>query len=122
GGDWRGVGGAALQFGQFGMTPRTFVLATTNPSKIREIRAMLDGVALEIVGLDAFPPIAAPEETGVTFAENARLKARYSSTATGMAAIAEDSGLEVDALDGTPGVESARFAGADSTYPEKFKV
>src|SRR5262249_26416010 len=57
-----------------------------------------------------------------TFAENARLKARYYSTATGMTAIAEDSGLEVDALDGAPGVESARFAGADSSYPEKFKV
>ena len=98
------------------------VLATTNPHKIREIRAMLDGVALEIVGLDALPPIAAPDEPGATFAENARLKARYYSAATGMPAIAEDSGLEVDALDGAPGVESARFAGADSTYPEKFKV
>jgi XTP/dITP diphosphohydrolase len=83
---------------------------------------MLDGVALEIVGLDALPPIAAPDETGATFAENARLKARYYSAATGMPAIAEDSGLEVDALDGAPGVESARFAGADSTYPEKFTV
>jgi XTP/dITP diphosphohydrolase len=98
------------------------VLATTNPNKVREIRAMLDGVALEIVSLDAFPPIAAPDETGATFAENARLKARYYSTATGMPAIAEDSGLEVDALDGAPGLESARFAGADSTYPQKFKV
>lgn len=98
------------------------VLATTNPNKVREIRAMLDGVALEIVGLDAFPPIAAPDETGATFAENARLKARYYSTSTGMPAIAEDSGLEVDALDGAPGVESARFAGANSTYPEKFTV
>jgi len=104
------------------MTPRTFVLATTNPNKIREIRAMLDGVALEMVGLDAFPPIAAPDETGATFAENARLKARYYSAATGMPAIAEDSGLEVDALNGALGVGSARFAGADSTYPEKFKV
>ena len=104
-----------------GQSPR-LVLATTNPNKVREIRAMLDGVALEIVGLDALPPIAAPDETGATFAENARLKARYYSAATGMPAIAEDSGLEVDALDGAPGVESARFAGADSTYPEKFKV
>jgi XTP/dITP diphosphohydrolase len=98
------------------------LLATTNPNKVREIRAMLDGVAVEIVGLDAFPPIAAPKETGSTFAENARLKARYYSAATGMTAIAEDSGLEVDALDGAPGVESARFAGADSSYPEKFSV
>ena len=83
---------------------------------------MLDGVAVEIVGLDAFPPIAAPDETGATFAENARLKARYYSAATGMPAIAEDSGLEVDALDGAPGIESARFAGAETSYPEKFAV
>ena len=54
------------------MTRQTFVLATTNPHKVREIRAMLDGVAVEIVGLDAFPPITAPDETGTTFAENAR--------------------------------------------------
>src|SRR5262245_61951544 len=104
------------------MTARRFVLATTNPDKVREIRAMLDGVPVEIVGLDRFPPITAPEETGTTFADNARLKARYYSSATGMTAIAEDSGLEVDALDGAPGVESARFAGAESSYPEKFGV
>jgi XTP/dITP diphosphohydrolase len=99
-----------------------FVLATTNPNKVREIRAMLDGAGVEIVGLDACPPMAAPEETGTTFDENARLKARYYSAATGMTAIAEDSGLEVDALDGAPGIESARFAGAHSSYQEKFNV
>jgi len=104
------------------MMPRTFVLATTNPNKIREIRAMLDGVDVEIVGLDALPPVAAPDETGTSFTENARLKARYYSAATGMPAIAEDSGLEVDALDGAPGIESARFAGAETSYPEKFAV
>ena len=91
-----------------------------NPDKVREIRALLDGVPAEILGLDAFPAVAAPEETGHTFAENARLKARYYSTATGMPAIAEDSGLEVDALYGAPGIESARFAGAATSYPEKF--
>ncbi len=96
------------------------LLATTNPNKVREIRAMLAGVPIEIVGLDTLPSIDAPEETGTTFAENARLKARYYSKATGLTAIAEDSGLEVDALGGIPGVESARFAGVDSTYPEKF--
>src|SRR6478752_10848241 len=104
------------------MTRHTFLLATTNPHKVREIRATLDGLAVEIVGLDAFPPITAPDETGTTFAENARLKARYYSGATGMPAIAEDSGLEVDALDGAPGIESARFAGAETSYPEKFAV
>ena len=104
------------------MTRHTFVLATTNPHKVREIREMMDGDAVEIVRLDAFPPVAAPQETGTTFAENARLKARYYSGATGMPAIAEDSGLEVDALDGAPGIESARFAGAETSYPEKFAV
>lgn len=98
----------------------TFVLATSNPNKIREIRALLDGVEVEIVGLDRFAGIEAPEETGATFAENAALKARFYADATGLPAIAEDSGLEIDALGGMPGVESARFHGADSTYPEKF--
>jgi XTP/dITP diphosphohydrolase len=98
----------------------TFVLATTNPNKVREIRALLEGVDVEIVGLDRFPGVASPDETGATFAENAALKARYYAAATGLSAIAEDSGLEVDALGGVPGVESARFHGADSTYPGKF--
>ena len=97
-----------------------FVLATTNPHKVREIRALLADLDVEIVGLDAGAAIDPPEETGATFAENARLKAVYYAQATGMTAIAEDSGLEVDALGGAPGVESARFAGADSSYPEKF--
>ena len=97
------------------------LLATTNPNKVREIRAMLAGIPQEIVGLDGHGGIDAPEETGLTFEENARLKAGYYSDATGMAAIAEDSGLVVDALDGQPGVESARFAGADTPYPEKFR-
>lgn len=97
-----------------------FVLATTNPHKVREIRTLLEGLDVEIVGLDALPPIEAPEETGTTFAENAALKARYYASRTGLPAIAEDSGLEIDALGGAPGVESARFQGEHSTYPEKF--
>ncbi len=99
---------------------RTLLLATTNPHKVREIRALLAGLDAEILGLDADAPIDPPEETGTTFAENARLKATCYAKATGLTAVAEDSGLEVDALGGIPGVESARFAGADSTYPEKF--
>ena len=98
----------------------TVVLATTNPNKVREIRALLDGVNIEVVGLDRFDGIEPPEETGTTFEENAALKARYYAAATGLAAVAEDSGLEIDALDGQPGVESARFGGVDSTYAEKF--
>jgi XTP/dITP diphosphohydrolase len=97
------------------------LLATTNPNKVREIRAMLAGIPQEIVGLDGHGSIEAPEENGLTFEDNARLKARYYADATGMAAIAEDSGLVVDALDGQPGVESARFAGADTPYAKKFR-
>jgi non-canonical purine NTP pyrophosphatase (RdgB/HAM1 family) len=103
------------------MLPSRLLLATTNPNKIREIRTMLDGVPYEIVGLDDQACVEAPEETGLTFEENARLKALYYSQATGMPAIAEDSGLVVDALDGAPGIESARFAGAATPYSEKFK-
>lgn len=98
----------------------TFLLATTNPHKVREIRTLLEGLDVEILGLDALPPIEAPEETGTSFAENAALKARYYASRTGLPAIAEDSGLEIDALGGMPGVESARFHGQHSTYPEKF--
>jgi XTP/dITP diphosphohydrolase len=97
------------------------LLATTNPNKVREIHTMLDGIPHELIGLDSHAAIEAPEETGETFEENARLKALYYSQATGMPAIAEDSGLVVDALDGKPGVESARFAGVDTPYPEKFR-
>jgi XTP/dITP diphosphohydrolase len=99
-----------------------FVLATTNPGKIREIRHILDGVPVEIVGLDQLPPLEPPEETGQTFAENARLKALYYSHATGLPAIADDSGLEIDALGGQPGVGSARFGGDGTTYPHKFAL
>jgi XTP/dITP diphosphohydrolase len=97
-----------------------YLLATTNQDKVREIRALLAHLPIELVGLDELPPIAPPEETGSTFAENARLKAQYYSAHTHLPAIAEDSGLEVDALGGIPGVQSARFCGDDATYPERF--
>ena len=96
------------------------VVATTNRNKVREIRSILAGVPYELVGLDRFPEVAAPEESGSTFAENARLKALAYAAATGERVVAEDSGLEIDALDGAPGVASARYGGADATYPQKF--
>jgi len=96
------------------------VVATTNRGKLREIAELLAGAPVELVTLADFPDIAAPEEHGRTFAENARLKARFYARHTGELTVAEDSGLEIDALDGAPGVESARFGGPDSTYPEKF--
>jgi XTP/dITP diphosphohydrolase len=101
---------------------RRILLATTNAGKVREIRALLAGLAIDLVGLTEFPDIPAPEETGTTFAENARLKALYYAGAARLPAIAEDSGLEIDALGGKPGVESARFGGIASTYPEKFRL
>jgi XTP/dITP diphosphohydrolase len=104
------------------MTRSRLLLATTNPGKIREIRALLDGLPLDLVGLDDVPAVDPPEETGTTFAENARLKASYYARATGIPAVAEDSGLEVDALGGEPGVNSARYGGADAAYDEKFRL
>lgn len=101
---------------------RRLVVATTNPDKTREVAAILDGIPFELTTLAAFPSMTAPEETGRTFAENARLKATCYAAATGELTVAEDSGLEIDALPGVPGVESARFGGIDSTYPQKFAL
>ena len=99
------------------------LIATTNRNKLREIRGIFDGAPVALDGLDAFPPIAEAEETGRTFADNGRQKAAYYSMHLGVIAVAEDSGLEIDGLDGEPGVYSARYGGADAaTYPEKFKL
>ena len=98
------------------------LVATTNPGKVREIRELLAGLSLELLTLDSWPHVTAPEETGRTFEENARAKARYYAAATGALTVAEDSGLEVDPLGGAPGVESARYGGADLPYPAKFAL
>ena len=99
------------------MAPRLLV-ATTNPDKLREIRALLADAPVELLSLAERGPIGEPEEHGRTFADNARQKAGYYAARTGLATVAEDSGLEIEALDGAPGVLSARYPGA--TYPEKF--
>jgi len=96
------------------------LVATTNSGKLREIRELLGGVAVDLVTLGDLPPIAAPDETGATFEENARLKATYYSTQTGRLTVAEDSGLVVDALGGAPGVHSARYVRPDASYAERF--
>jgi len=96
------------------------LVATTNRGKLREIRRLLDGLPLRLVTLEDFPGLAEPEETGGTFAENARLKALYYSAAAGLPAVAEDSGLEIEALDNAPGVHSARWHGSD--YAVKFRA
>ena len=98
------------------------LVATTNHNKVREIRQLLAGAPVELLTLEAWPALAAPKETGRTFEENARLKAEYYAEATGELTVAEDSGLEIAALGGAPGVESARFGGADASYPDKFAL
>jgi XTP/dITP diphosphohydrolase len=105
---------------------RRLLVATTNHHKMREIRDLLAGVPVDLVSLDALPPVAEPDETGSTFDENARLKALYYDRAHIAAfpdaglTVAEDSGLVIDALDGEPGVRSARFLRPDASYPERF--
>jgi len=101
---------------------RRLVIATTNRGKLREIETLLDGITFDLVTLGDWPEVAPPEETGRTFADNARLKALYYARHTGELTVAEDSGLEIDELGGAPGVESARFGGARSSYPEKFAL
>lgn len=86
------------------------VLATRNPGKVMELRPMLAGAGVEVIGLDAFPDVPEVEEDGATFEENALKKAREYARATGRLVLADDSGLEVDALGGAPGVRSARYA------------
>lgn len=88
----------------------TILLATRNRGKIQELTKMLAPFRLKVVGLEAFPDLEDVEETGATFEENALLKARYASVTSGLVAVADDSGLMVDALDGAPGIYSARFS------------
>ncbi|MEU6851998.1 RdgB/HAM1 family non-canonical purine NTP pyrophosphatase [Actinacidiphila alni] len=94
------------------MTSR-LVLATRNAHKVTELRAILadSGLDVDLVGADAYPEIPDVKETGVTFAENALLKARALAAGTGLPAVADDSGLCVDVLGGAPGIFSARWAG-----------
>ncbi|MFD3663210.1 RdgB/HAM1 family non-canonical purine NTP pyrophosphatase [Streptomyces sp. NPDC058659] len=89
------------------------ILATRNAGKITELHAILAdaGLDLELVGADAYPDVPDVKETGVTFAENALLKAHALAQATGLPAVADDSGLCVDVLNGAPGIFSARWSG-----------
>jgi non-canonical purine NTP pyrophosphatase (RdgB/HAM1 family) len=97
---------------------RQLLIATTNPGKLREIKQILSGSGVELLSMADVAPVAEPEETGTTFAANAELKAAYYAHHVGVPTVAEDSGLAIDALDGRPGVESARYPGA--TYADKF--
>lgn len=92
----------------------TVILASRNAGKIRELGELLAEYGMHVLGLDAFPGIGDIEETGVTFEENALIKARTVTQLTGHICIADDSGLEVDALNGAPGVYSARYGHKNS--------
>jgi XTP/dITP diphosphohydrolase len=94
--------------------PRRLIVATANPGKLREFHSLLDGLPFELRSL-ADLNLPSPAETGASFLANATLKARHAANLSGCAAVADDSGLEVDALQGAPGIFSARYAGADAT-------
>jgi XTP/dITP diphosphohydrolase len=96
------------------------VLATSNPGKLTELRELLAPLAFEVAPQSQFTSEIA-EETGLTFVENAILKARHAARAAGLPAIADDSGLEVDALGGEPGIHSARYAGANASDAENLQ-
>ncbi len=99
------------------------LFATSNPHKLDEVRAVLAEVGIEVLGLDDLAAsIPEPEEDGATFADNARIKARAYAAACGLRCLAEDSGLEVDALGGRPGVHSARYAGVGGDRPTRDRA
>ncbi|OGB91154.1 MAG: non-canonical purine NTP pyrophosphatase, RdgB/HAM1 family [candidate division NC10 bacterium RBG_16_65_8] len=100
----------------------TLVIATGNCAKFNEIAALLRGLDVLIVPLDRVGPVEVPPESGDSFQENARIKAVAVSAAVGRLALADDSGLEVDALGGEPGVRSARFGGPGNTDADRNRL
>jgi XTP/dITP diphosphohydrolase len=100
--------------------PCNFVLASANPKKIEELQQLLSGLGINVVPQGELN-IEDIEETGLTFVENAILKARHASERSGLPAIADDSGLEVDYLHGAPGIYSARFAGKEATDEQNIE-
>jgi len=96
------------------------LIATTNPNKVREIRPLLADLPIELITLADLAPVPEPEESAMTFWENARIKALGYARSTGCITVAEDSGFEIEAMDGEPGVHSARFMGAKTSYPNRF--
>lgn len=98
------------------ITKKKIVVATHNTNKQKEINALLKDLNVNVLGMEHFPIISSIEETGSTLLENSLIKSRTVSQLTGLATIADDTGLEVDALHGSPGVYSARYAGSNATY------
>ncbi len=101
--------------------PRPLVLATKNPGKITELKMLLQDLPVQPISLDQYPDVEPLTETGTTFRDNALEKAVQVATGTGELSLADDSGLMVDALDGRPGVYSARFAGPDATDADNLR-
>jgi XTP/dITP diphosphohydrolase len=101
---------------------RTLLLATTNEHKLNEFRVIFRDLPFTLLSLRDLQIDMDVEETGTTFAENAILKARTYAQMADMLALADDSGLEIDALGGAPGIYSARFAGRETTYAERFRL
>jgi XTP/dITP diphosphohydrolase len=99
------------------------LVASLNRAKAREIARILrdEKLDFEVLSLADFPEVTLPPETGATFAENALAKAKHAARATGLPAVADDSGLEVEALRGEPGIRSARFAGEGASDEERFR-
>jgi len=104
-------------------SPPRLVVASHNPPKVREIAEILaqEGLSFQVVSLADFPDVVLPPEAGATFASNAAAKARQVARATGLPAIADDSGLEVEALGGEPGVRSARYAGEEASDEDRYR-
>ena len=102
--------------------PKRILAATNNRDKLREIRQILKGTGWEVVALADLPPYPEPPEDGETLAENALIKAREGFQHSGLLTLADDTGLEVDALGGRPGVHSARYAGQNATYADNVKL
>ena len=100
---------------------KEIVIATHNPDKKKEIMIALRELGVNILSLDSFPEIGEIEETGSTLLENSLIKARTVSAVTGKPAIADDTGLEVDALNGAPGIYSARYAGINVSYEDNIR-
>ena len=98
--------------------PRKLVVATRSGHKLRELRELLHSPGDELVSLDDLGVAGEPVEDGLTFETNARIKARFAARATGLPALADDSGLEVDALGGAPGVRTRRYAGPNAIDAE----
>ncbi len=101
---------------------RALLVATTNRHKLEEYRSIFVDLPYQLLSLSDIKLDLDVEETGTTFQENAELKALAYAHASGILSLADDSGLEIDALGGAPGVYSARFAGVDTSYEERFRI